>query len=147
MFNIIKEFRNENKFLSNFYLCDVTYNGVKYASSEHAYQAQKAINEEDKKKFTENITVGEAKKLGNKIKIRKDWNQQTRVNIMTEIVNEKFKQNSELKKLLKETKNSLLIEGNNWHDNFWGDCYCNKCINKKGKNILGKILMIVRKTI
>jgi hypothetical protein len=37
----------------------------------------------------------------------------------------------------------MLIEGNWWHDNFYGSCTCNKCVNK-GENNLGKILMKIR---
>jgi len=37
-----------------------------------------------------------------------------------------------------------LIEGNWWHDNYWGDCFCAKCATIKGKNKLGKLLEDVR---
>jgi len=144
MFEVITKFRNEYKFLSNFYLCDVIYNGTKYASSEHAYQAQKCIDEEDILKFT-NITAGKAKELGNELlKTRKDWTEQKKTDIMFNIVKAKFEQNPHLKEKLKETKKILLIEGNNWHDNFWGDCSCDKCKSKTGRNVLGKILMLIR---
>lgn len=143
--DVIKEFRNEYGFLSNFYTCDILFNNILYKSSEHAYQAQKAVTKEDKQKFTQNITAGEAKRLGKELKqIKIGWDQQLKLDIMVEIIKAKFTQNPELNKLLKDTKNKLLIEGNTWHDNFWGDCYCKKCINKNGKNILGKILMLTR---
>jgi predicted NAD-dependent protein-ADP-ribosyltransferase YbiA (DUF1768 family) len=66
-----------------------------------------------------------------------------RVTVMKAVVRMKFLQNPELLKQLKETGDEELIEGNTWHDNFWGICYCGKC--KKGLNTLGKILMEVRK--
>jgi predicted NAD-dependent protein-ADP-ribosyltransferase YbiA (DUF1768 family) len=44
-----------------------------------------------------------------------------------------------------------MIEGNWWHDNFWGDCYCNnksgkhpECL-KPGLNKLGLLLMNLRR--
>jgi hypothetical protein len=39
----------------------------------------------------------------------------------------------------------LIIETNNWHDNWWGDCICGqpKCA-EKGKNHLGKIITSIR---
>jgi predicted NAD-dependent protein-ADP-ribosyltransferase YbiA (DUF1768 family) len=52
-------------------------------------------------------------------------------------VREKFK-NEELAQLLIDTDDHELIEGNWWHDYFWGVC------NGKGENHLGKILMDVR---
>lgn len=56
----------------------------------------------------------------------------------------KFKQNISLKELLLETNDCYLIEGNYWHDNIWGICYCKKCENIKGENRLGKLLMKIR---
>ena len=38
----------------------------------------------------------------------------------------------------------LLIEGNTWHDNYWGDCSCNRCKSKSGENMLGILLMELR---
>ena len=58
---------------------------------------------------------------------------------------EKFK-DPDLKRMLIETGDEELIEGNNWHDNFFGSCYCDRCGNK-GENNLGKILMKIRNNI
>lgn len=63
---------------------------------------------------------------------------------MYSIVKDKFSRNTNLKKLLLDTKDAYLIEGNWWHDNYWGDCYCPKCSKTLGKNMLGTILMRVR---
>ena len=37
-----------------------------------------------------------------------------------------------------------IVEGNYWHDNYWGNCTCDKCKNIEGQNKLGKILMKIR---
>ena len=50
-----------------------------------------------------------------------------------------------LKEKLLATGNEKLEEGNWWHDNFWGNCYCPKCKNIEGVNKLGKLLMLLRK--
>jgi predicted NAD-dependent protein-ADP-ribosyltransferase YbiA (DUF1768 family) len=46
--------------------------------------------------------------------------------------------------LLLNTSNREIIEGNYWHDNYWGSCTCDKCGNK-GLNKLGILLMKIRK--
>ena len=63
---------------------------------------------------------------------------------MRKLVKIKFTSNSDLKNMLLETEEKELVEGNIWHDNTWGNCYCNRCKNVKGKNLLGKILMDIR---
>ena len=67
--------------------------------------------------------------------------------IMHDIVLAKFTQNPDLKAKLIATCDEYLLEGNTWHDNYWGVCLCNgsKCLDKVGKNKLGLILMQVRK--
>jgi ribA/ribD-fused uncharacterized protein len=88
-------------------------------------------------------TPGEAKRMGNRVILRSDW-EDVKVDIMTEIVFRKFTQNEKLKKKLLATGDMELVEGNYWHDNIWGDCYCDKCKSTNGQNILGIILMEVR---
>ena len=63
---------------------------------------------------------------------------------MLKIIRNKFSQTPILGSWLKETYPKLLIEGNYWHDNYWGQCKCNRCTRYKGRNTLGKILMQVR---
>ena len=55
------------KMLSNFYKCDIEYQGEKYNSTEHAYQSLKFIKE-DRIRFTKNGDLGNyesIKKYGN----------------------------------------------------------------------------------
>lgn len=135
----INSFRDEYFFLSNFFLCDITIGGITYNSAEAAFQAQKVLDDEEKKKFI-SITPVQAKRLGKKVKLREDW-EEVKVDIMREIVRCKFTQNPNLAEKLIQTGDTELIEGNNWRDYFWGMC------NGKGKNNLGKILMEVREEV
>ena len=132
----IDSFRDENFFLSNFFLCNITIDGITYNSAEAAFQAQKVLDDEEKKKFI-SITPIQAKRLGKKVKLREDW-EEVKVDIMRGIVRCKFTQNPDLAEKLIQTGDTELIEGNKWRDYFWGMC------NGKGKNNLGKILMEVR---
>lgn len=131
----INEFRGTNFFLSNFYNCPVTYNGNTYQNAEAAFHAQK--DPARSKEFTK-MNPSEAKRLGRRVKLRKDW-EQVKNKIMYEIVTEKFRQNLELAKRLLDTGDNILVEGNTWNDTYWGIC------NGRGKNHLGQILMRVRK--
>lgn len=60
---------------------------------------------------------------------------------MKKILEEKFK-NEELRTLLCNTRECLLVEENTWHDTFWGKCICSE--HGYGYNTLGEILMLVR---
>lgn len=135
-------FDGKYAFLSNFYSCPVTYEGVHYENSEAAFQAAKCCNKNDRLQFC-GLNPSQAKKLGRKIKLRPDW-EKVKVLEMRKIVREKFIQNPDLKKALVSTGKATLIEGNYWHDNTWGNCTCEKCKNIPGKNYLGTILEDVR---
>ena len=56
----------------------------------------------------------------------------------------KFNQNPKLAKQLIETWPRPLKEGNYWHDNFFGDCTCDRCKDILGQNHLGKLLIKLR---
>ena len=88
----------------------------------------------------------EAKKEGKKINLRSDW-ETVKVDIMREIIRIKFSGNADLRIKLLKTGDAELIEGNNWHDNFWGDCSCERCKNITGENMFGNLLMEYRVSI
>ena len=66
------------------------------------------------------------------------------------VVLSKFVQHPELGELLVQTEDAGLVEGNTWHDNYWGACICPKCGAGDlyyGLNYLGRILMMTRDVI
>ena len=130
----ITTFREANYFLSNMYECPVQYDGKTYRCAEAAFQAQKDLTRRDE--FT-TLSGRKAKSLGKKVELRKDW-EAIKVGIMTDIVRCKFTQNPDLREKLLNTMDCYLEEGNTWNDTFWGVC------RGKGRNHLGKILMIIR---
>ncbi|MBQ7818550.1 MAG: DUF1768 domain-containing protein [Bacteroidales bacterium] len=136
---MIDKFRGNYGFLSNMHSAPVTYDGLTYKCSEAAYQAQKSKDIEIRKRFTAMDGVN-AKKYSKEIEIREDWSN-VELKIMYDICYIKFTQNPDLKEKLLATGEEPLVEGNEWHDTFWGVC------NGKGTNYLGKILMRVRKDI
>lgn len=133
---MIDKFNGKYDFLSNYYVAPVTYNGLTFQSNEAAFQAQKTLNEGQRRKFTR-MAPNKAKAKGRNVILRSDW-EQVKNKIMYEVCYAKFTQNPELKEKLLLTGDEELIEGNTWHDTYWGVC------NRRGKNKLGKILMRVR---
>jgi len=132
----ILEFRGEYKFLSNYWPVDVLFEGLKYKSTEAAFQAAKTMDMEKRKEFT-TMKPGKAKKAGQFVELREDW-EYIKNRVMYEVVKYKFSNNMELKSLLLNTFDVELEEGNNWNDTYWGIC------NGTGSNVLGLILMRVR---
>ena len=145
MKEIINRFDGDYYYLSNFYLCEngITFDGITYTNSEAAFQAQKTLNISEREfKFTK-IGPSNAKMRGRRIKLRSDW-EQVKDDLMYQIVKAKFIQNPDIAIQLCSTGDAELIEGNTWHDNYWGDCTCRQCQLIDGYNMLGQILMRVR---
>lgn len=131
---MITSFKGAYYFLSNFYPCNVKYNGVMFMNSEAAFQAQKCPTRASE--FS-TLDPAKAKAKGRRITLRSDW-EEVKDAIMYEIVKNKFTQNKKLKEALIATGDEYLEEGNTWGDTYWG------VSRGKGKNKLGKILMQVR---
>lgn len=134
---MISSFRDEYFFLSNFYPVEIKLDGIVYPNAESAFQAQKTLDVEERRKFSMLKNPVQAKHLGRKVKLRDDW-EEVKLDIMTEVVSQRFLQHPHLIEMLLQTGDEELIEGNKWGDRFWGVC------KGKGENHLGKILMKIR---
>lgn len=139
---MINQFDDKYFFLSNFSKSRLVYDGISYPTVEHAFQAAKTLDIAERKRIAMLPTPGEAKRAGRRVFLRSDW-EDVKDGIMYEILKEKFK-DPVLKQKLIDTGNEYLEEGTTWHDNYWGNCYCTKCKNIEGKNVLGKTLMKIR---
>lgn len=140
---MIDKFDEDYAFLSNFYPVNLTVYGITYQNSEAAFQSLKTLDIQARKNLFSKASAKESKKLGRKIKLRSDW-EFVKQEDMDYVVECKFYQNPELLQKLIDTGNEELVEGNTWHDNYWGNCTCEKCKNIPGENHLGKILMRIR---
>ena len=136
---MINNFDGEYAFLSNFYECQVIFDGIVYQSSEAAFQAQKTLDLSERKRIAA-LTPGQSKRAGRKLILRSDW-ESVKTEVMYKICKAKFMQNPVLKEKLLETGVEHLEEGNTWGDTFWGT------MNGFGKNQLGCILMQIREEI
>jgi ribA/ribD-fused uncharacterized protein len=133
---MINNFKGKYYFLSNFYSCPVTWDGITYQNNEAAFQSAKVLDKNIRKTFA-NLNPSDAKRKGRHVILRPDW-EDVKYDIMYEIVLAKFSQNDTLKHKLLETHHQHLEEGNTWGDKVWGT------VHGVGENHLGKILMRVR---
>lgn len=155
----VKGFFGDYQFLSNFWPCNVTLDGVSYKSVELAYQASKWKAGIDREYFTkctslQSIEYNRAR-IGSSAGVGVDggahasapngyipdeWNA-VKVSIMRSLLEQKFDAeiNPELRARLLATGTKHLEEMNWWGDTFWGTDK-----EGKGENMLGKLLMEVR---
>jgi ribA/ribD-fused uncharacterized protein len=141
---MIREFQGQYRFLSNFWPTPRLFTGKTHTpikTLEHGYQACKTLVKEERIRIYSCLTPAEAKRLGKHVTLRDDWFE-VKDNIMLKLLRAKF-DDPNLKDMLLSTGDEGLIEGNMWHDNYWGSCYCNRC-GGSGRNILGILLMQVR---
>jgi ribA/ribD-fused uncharacterized protein len=132
----ISSFSGNYKFLSNFWPCEIIFDGEWYASVEHAYVAAKITDPMVRQLVRKCLTAGEVKRLGRKLPLRCDW-VNVRLEMMENFLRQKFAEET-LGQLLLATGDEELVEGNYWNDTFWGIC------NGVGENNLGKLLMRIR---
>jgi len=140
---MINDFRGEYRWLSNFHLVPIRYQGIDFPSTEHAYQAMKTFDNNVRLKFSVagGLSCKEAKKLGGQIALRLDWDM-IKLQVMEEVLRLKFVAGSDLAAKLIATGHDELMEGNSYHDIWWGMCRCE--LHKGGQNHLGRLLMKIR---
>ena len=138
----INSFSGEFEFLSNFYSSPIVVAGESFPTVEHCFQAFKAEHKEDFIRIQTAATPGLAKRIGRSIEMRPDW-ENIKIDVMRSALEKKFRI-PELRDKLLATGDEPLIEGNWWHDNTYGDCKCDRCAVKLGRNLLGKLLMDLR---
>lgn len=138
----IDRFIGKYRFLSNFFPAEVEYEGVVYLSVEYAFQAAKTNVEDEREEIRTAATPGKAKRLGRKATLRADWDK-VKESVMEGLVRQKFTRHRPLAVELLETGDAEIIEGNTWGDATWG--MVEKAGKWTGSNLLGKILMKVRK--
>ena len=136
----INFYRRKDKYgwLSNFWRCSQTVNGLKYSTNEHYYQSMKPTILDIRKWIRCAPSPYLAMVAGRSITrqyMLPDWNY-VKTDFMLIGLRAKFK-DPELRKKLIETGDAILHEDSPT-DMIWG---------KKGKDMLGKLLMQVREEI
>lgn len=137
----IDSFHGPYAALSNFYVepdgscVEVEFQAMKTTNLTQMHEILSCVGDPKK-----------AKRLGRKCDLRPEWDD-IKVYVMATLVAKKFTQHPHLAELLMTSVGKNLIEGNYWHDNFWGACTCEGCSDKLQQNQLGTILMSVRATL
>lgn len=138
---IIKFYSENQKWgeFSNFALYKITIGNKTWPTSEHFFQAQTFDDKAYQEKIRKSKSPMKAAELGRsrKVKIKKNWDK-IKDNMIYQVVLDKFRQHEDLKTLLLDTKDAILVEHTE-QDAYWGDGG-----NGKRKNRLGKTLMQVR---
>lgn len=140
---MICEFIRKHRFLSNFSPSIIRMHQKPYPTAEHLFQALKTNDLVQRENIRCSLSPGIAKQKGQRVTLRPGW-EKIKDGIMLLIIKAKFDQNCNLVQRLVDTYPNELVEGNYWHDNYWGDCLCDKCSMIEGQNKLGNILVIVR---
>lgn len=144
MTQVIDKFRGEFFFLSNF--CDVSHGVYGYRSVEHFFQAMKSQDQDYRQQLKQPISAADARKLGRRAALREDWDR-IKDEVMLTGLRAKFRPHTQLAAKLLATGVAQLIEGNAWHDLYWGQCVgCRRFggHEPQGANRLGNMLMQVR---
>ena len=135
---MIRMFRGEYKWLSNFASCKIILEGREYRSVEHAYMSAKS-DEENWKDFCQKThSAFEVKKASRTVELINGWNEK-KLSIMRECLKQKFNQEP-YHSLLIQTGEEIIEEGNDWNDTFWGV----DIKTKMGHNNLGILIMKIR---
>ncbi|WP_280829842.1 NADAR family protein [Mycobacterium sp. OTB74] len=140
---VIDRFRGDHYFLSNFYPAVTPHRGHHFPTSEHAYMAARTTDAGAVAAILAASVPTHAQQIGRTATQLANWDQH-RFRLMEEILIAKFTHNPELADKLIATTGSLLIEGNTWHDQTWGNCTCDEHRGLAGENALGVCLMAVR---
>ncbi len=146
----------KNGYLSNWYKSDFIAEGKTFSSMEQYMMYKKAMTFKDKEiadKILKTDDVAKIKALGREVHNYNDtvWNGVRQIIVYNGLL-EKFSQNSELRKELKDTNDSILAECA-VKDRIWGiglsmtDPARFNMSKWKGQNLLGFSLMQVRNQI
>lgn len=139
---MIEHFRDENRWLSNFYPCFILFRGKRYPSVEYAYMSAKSDDKSWKKICADaRVKPGEIKKKSRHLTLVDNWND-IKVDVMRTCLELKFTQEP-FKTWLLETGDIHLQEGNTWGDTFWGVDET----TGEGQNMLGQLIMEIRRQI
>jgi len=129
---------------SNMLECDkpiIDDDGISHKTVENMYQAAKCARMPDREAIAK-MNPYDAKRKVKDFEYRPDWSLGKLI-VMRKALNQKFARGTTWRTRLDASKGEI-VETNNWHDNYWGNCVCSRCKSGTGQNHLGKMLMEIR---
>jgi len=117
--------------------------GIVYNTVENAFQAAKSVDKDIRYKISL-MSPNDSKKEGYRVVCVPNWDS-IKLGVMFNFLCQKYKQDPKHRKQLIKSDPFEIVEWNNWHDNYWGVCVCERCQDKEKHNHLGKLIMKIRK--
>lgn len=142
----VLSFTGEHRKLSNFAEYPIRLpDGRTAPSSEHLYQMLKTEDPGWQDRILACEKPRDARQLGRdkRLPLRRGWDA-LREPTMAFVLQLRHTQHPELDDFLLTTAPRQLVEGNYWHDNFFGACWCPKCRDLPKRNTLGRLHMARR---
>jgi len=129
------------RWLSNFAPSKIKLDGEDYPNVEQAFQASKNLRPEWRSWCRLVKYPQTTKKLSHPLVLqyRADWSDKLMVKLMRGFLEQKFALEPYRSRLI-ATGTANLENGNKWRDEFWGT----NVANRKGKNMLGLLIMDIR---
>ena len=93
---VIDKFRDEHRFLSNFWPAPAVYDGRTYPTAEHAYQAAKTQSPDIREAIGQEPKPFAAKTHGSTLHLRQGWTEGLDVIAMSEVLSSKFRLSPDL---------------------------------------------------
>ena len=120
--------------------------GITYHTVEAFFQAMKTTDL-TLRKLIAAMQPGAAKRFcgrkNKEFKLRDGWDE-IKLDVMLWALRKKFAPGTKAYLQLLQTGTEIIIEKNNWHDNYWGSCVCERCKDIPHLNNLGILLMQIR---
>lgn len=154
----IVSFRGAYSCFSSFWYAPFTmpeFPGTILPTREHYFQARKAVSSADLNWILTAPSPQEAKRRGNAIQCRENWDDLRRL-VMMQAVLTQFSAHDPMRSVLGGTGRAVLVEGNSWGDTYWGAVVSGSELTGNapvwscgglvlaGHNWLGRILMMAR---
>lgn len=132
-------------FLSNFQPAVFDLEGIRWSSTEAAFNGLKTLDPEQRAWVAAAGSPAEAKRRGRRVTLRPRWDQDIRFRVMADVLEAKFTAHPARRDALLSTGTAELVEGTTWHDQTWGNCTCGRpACARPGLNHLGRLLMELR---
>ena len=141
---MIGPFEDNYHILSNAHLAPqgILLDGISYPTVIHAWYAAK--NEDiSYRQSLLSMSPTQARRAGEKAIARDGWDDM-KYGVLVDLTRQKFVKYDEFRYLLLSTGDEELVDINYRHDNYFGQCECDECLEINHNNYLGVVLMQIR---